>query len=97
MTRRDRPETAICPSPNGLERFTGPVLFILSGDDYTAQEFKDLIAESTRWKAPMSRTGITRHDLKPADHTFSTRDWHRQLEDWTLDFVSAVAAGPAPE
>jgi len=77
---------------NGFERFNGRVLFILSGDDYTAQEFKDLIAGSTRWKALMSRSGIARHDLKPADHTFSTREWHRQLEDWTLDFVSAVAA-----
>jgi exosortase A-associated hydrolase 1 len=82
---------------NGFERFTGPVLFILSGDDYTAQEFKDLISGSTRWKALMGRSGIERRDLKPADHTFSTRAWHRQLEDWTLDFVSAVTAGPAPE
>ncbi len=30
---------------NGFERFKGRVLFILSGDDYTAQEFKDLIAQ----------------------------------------------------
>lgn len=76
---------------NGFERFTGPSLFILSGRDYTAQEFKDLIAGSKRWRKLMARRGVERHDHKQADHTFSTRDWHRQLEVWTLDFVAAVA------
>ena len=76
---------------NGFERFSGLSLFILSGRDYTAQEFKDLIAGSKRWRKLMARRGVKRVDHKQADHTFSTRDWHRQLEDWTLDFVAGVA------
>jgi len=82
---------------NGFERFPGPVLFILSGSDHTAEEFKDLVAASKRWQSLMKRPGIAREDLKAADHTFSTRAWHHQLEDWTLNFVAAVANGSTPE
>jgi uncharacterized protein len=76
---------------NGFERFAGPSLFILSGRDYTAQEFKDLIAQSKRWRTLMARRAVERIDHKQADHTFSTREWHRQLEAWTLDFMSNIA------
>jgi exosortase A-associated hydrolase 1 len=94
-TDRDRP----LPDrmANGFQKFTGPTLFILSGDDHTAQEFKDHIAQSQPWRQLMSRPGIARRDLKLADHTFSRREWHRQLEDWTLDFTAAVAHGKTPD
>lgn len=76
---------------DGFDRFTRPTLFILSGDDHTAQEFKDLVAQSKRWGKLVRRRGVARRDLRQADHTFSTRVWHKQLEDWTLAFVAAVA------
>jgi exosortase A-associated hydrolase 1 len=94
-TRADRHQPLPDRMANGFERYHGPALFILSGRDYTAQEFKDLIGQSKRWQKLMARPGIARRDHKQADHTFSTREWHRQLEDWTLDFTAAVAQGEA--
>ncbi len=57
----------------GAEGFAGPVLWVLSGQDYTAKEFVELAAAEPPWRAVLARGGVTRLDLEKADHTFSDR------------------------
>jgi 6-phosphogluconolactonase/glucosamine-6-phosphate isomerase/deaminase len=70
-----------------LRRFRGKVLLILSGRDLTAQEFKDVVARSRRWRRLLADERVTRHDLPEANHTFARRDWRNQVERWTEAWV----------
>jgi hypothetical protein len=72
---------------HALRRFRGGVLLILSGNDLTAQEFKDVVARSRRWRRLLSGDHVTRYDLPEANHTFSRRDWRNQVERWTEAWV----------
>lgn len=74
----------------GLRDFRGEVLLILSGNDLTAQEFKDFVASSKRWQDLLAREGISRRDLPEANHTFARRDWRDQVERWTEAWVKAL-------
>lgn len=73
----------------GFEHFTGRALFILSGDDLTAAEFKDLIASSEHWKKLMQRDTVSRKDLPEANHTFSTRRWRDQVATWSVEWIQS--------
>lgn len=72
---------------DALSRFRGRVLLILSGNDLTAQEFKDLVAGSSRWRQLLASDRVTRRDLAEANHTFSRREWRNQVERWTETWV----------
>jgi len=67
--------TSESPLPDRMEdalrRFQGRVLLILSGNDLVAQEFKDLVAGSHRWRKLLEGRRITRYDLPEANHTRS--------------------------
>ncbi len=71
----------------GLAKFEGRVLLILSGRDLTAREFEDAAARSEPWRRLLDSGRIRRHHLKPADHTFSRADWRAQVEQWTVEWV----------
>jgi exosortase A-associated hydrolase 1 len=73
----------------GWEKFSGPVLLILSGNnDYVADEFRDLIGASRRWKKLLRRNGTTRRDYPEANHTFSRADWRNQVAQWTQTWIA---------
>ena len=72
---------------HALRRFQGRVLLILSGNDLTAQEFKDVVAASSRWQRLLSGDRITRYDLPEANHTFARREWRNQVARWTEAWV----------
>ncbi|WP_457393169.1 hydrolase 1, exosortase A system-associated [Roseateles sp. P5_E1] len=55
----------------GLRAFNGPVLLILSGDDYTAREFVGFARSSAAWQGLLVRPTLDLHDMPTADHTFS--------------------------
>lgn len=74
----------------GLKNFNGRVLLILSGDDLTADEFRDLVASSTDWKQTIANKKTTQHTLQEANHTFSSNVWRRQVEQWTADWVLTI-------
>jgi exosortase A-associated hydrolase 1 len=57
----------------GAENFAGPALWVLSGRDYTAKEFSELVAAQPRWRVVLRRTGQTFTEFPQADHTFSGR------------------------
>jgi exosortase A-associated hydrolase 1 len=72
---------------DGLSRFKGRTLLIMSGNDLTAQEFSDLVKGSRKWRRLLGSPGVTRLDLPEANHTFSRREWRDQVADWTSRWV----------
>jgi len=74
---------------DGMQRFSGEVLLILSGNDLTAREFTDTAAASPRWRALLADARVTQRTLAEANHTFSTRAWRDCVADWTLEWVTS--------
>lgn len=74
----------------GFRRFNGGTLFILSGDDLTAAEFKDEVGGSRAWREAIERESVTRRDFAEANHTFSTRAWRERVAVWTLDWIESL-------
>ena len=72
----------------GLERFDHPVLLLTSGDDLTAAEFLALVASSPRWQHALDARHTQRQHLAEATHTFSTDRWRKQVEQWTVTWLS---------
>ena len=70
----------------GLRRFKGPVLFILSGADLTAQEFRDA-ARTPGWQSLLQEPRVTRQELAEANHTFARQDWRHRVEEATVSWV----------
>jgi exosortase A-associated hydrolase 1 len=73
----------------GMQRFGGPVLFIFSGADLTAQEFLDMTKASRRWQDLLAAPRVQQQTLPAADHTFSRREWRDQVAAWTGEWVRA--------
>lgn len=71
----------------GLRRFGGRVLLVLSGDDLTAAEFRETVAASPAWQALLAAPRVTQRELAEANHTFSRREWRDRVNDWTLSWV----------
>jgi len=75
---------------DGLRKFRGRALFILSGNDLTAQEFRDVVARSPSWRQLLEGERVSRHDLPEANHTFAQRDWRdevaRLTDSWIRSF-----------
>lgn len=86
---QDMPHQAALPErmEKGLRRFRGKVLLILSGNDLTAQEFRDLVAASPAWRSLLEDRRVTRHEIAGANHTFARRDWRDQVARWTAAWV----------
>jgi uncharacterized protein len=91
LDRAAAPSVDAAPLPDrmaeGLRKFGGRVLLILSGNDLTAQEFKDVVAGSAGWRQLLAGERITRRDLADANHTFARRDWRSQVETWTEAWI----------
>lgn len=71
----------------GWKHFTGPILLILSGNDYTAKEFREYAAGAPSWRGLLEQAGITRVDVPDADHTFSSQQWRDSVENACLDWL----------
>lgn len=76
----------------GLKSFPGATLLILSGDDYTAKEFRDHAGRDPSWQGLLETAGTTCLDLPEADHTFSDSAQARRVEAATLDWLAATTA-----
>ena len=72
---------------DGLARFSGPVLIILSGNDLTAAEFKDTVHTSRVWRGLLEQPRLSQRELAAANHTFSRREWRQQVLEWTLQWI----------
>lgn len=65
------PENWIGQMREGLRRFEGPVLFLMSGRSLVSKEFDDLVGRDRDWQKLCSRSHYQRIDLPEADQTFS--------------------------
>jgi exosortase A-associated hydrolase 1 len=74
---------------DGLAKFRGKVLLIISPRDLTAQEFLGMEKASPSWQRLLGDPRVTRRSLDDADHTFSRREWRDQVSRWTGEWVGA--------
>jgi exosortase A-associated hydrolase 1 len=74
---------------DGLARFEGKVLVILSGNDLVAKEFDDVANASAQWRRLLAAPRVTRYALADATHTFSRRDWRDQIAEWTSRWMQS--------
>jgi exosortase A-associated hydrolase 1 len=71
----------------GLKRFGGDVHVVLSGQDLTAAEFAELMAQDKGWHKACNDRRVAVASLKEANHTFSTRSWRAQVAEWTAQWL----------
>ena len=76
--------------------FDGPILLLLSGDDYTAKEFVDHAKIDPAWSGTFLHARLVRHDLPEAGHTFSDAASRAQTEDMTLAWLDEQAVPRKP-
>jgi exosortase A-associated hydrolase 1 len=72
------------------QKYSGAILLILSGEDYTAKEFLETVGQDARWKGSLQRRQVSRHDLPHADHTFSDTRERLQLEELTANWLDEL-------
>ena len=72
----------------GLRGYSGRSLFVLSGQDLVAQQFRQLVTVDGRWKNALDRDGTDIANFEGADHTFSYRVHREQLEQRVLAWLS---------
>ena len=74
----------------GWEAFTGPSLLILSGDDMTAQEFKQLCRDDRSWQQLATRSLTQTVEIPNANHTFARAAWRAQVENETVRWLETA-------
>ena len=72
------------------QQFSGQILLILSGDDYTAKEFVEYAQGDAAWQAYLRHAGLTRHEVPGVDHTFSSAAARQQAEHLTLQWINTA-------
>lgn len=73
-----------------LRNFSGAVLLIVSGSDYTAKEFLESVASDAYWAGLMEKRGLTRLDFADADHTFSNAQRRAAVEQSMLQWLGTL-------
>ena len=71
-----------------LNRRPIPVLTILSGKDFVANEFDDLVKRDTKWQHLAKSLEVVK--LRGADHTFSDPAHLSRANETTVDWVSSL-------
>lgn len=66
---------------DGLQRFHGQILLVLSGRSLDSKEFLEMVARSGDWQQALARPAVQRVDLPDADQAFSTLDARNDLID----------------
>ena len=74
----------------GLKRFKGPVLFLMSGQSIVSREFDDLVSRDHRWQKVYNRPDYQRIDLPDADQTFSGGDSRERVNAALKEWVEAL-------
>lgn len=75
----------------GLRRFSGPALILMSGHDYIAREFDEVTKSSQAWAGLLSDRRVKRVDIAGADHTFSKAEWKSQAQNSLLDWMKETS------
>lgn len=73
--------------------FDGPILLLLSGDDYTAKEFLEQVGSSPAWAKALLKQKLAQHHEPDADHTFSETRFNVVIANCTLDLLGDLVQG----
>jgi hypothetical protein len=73
-----------------LEKFEHSVLLILSGNDLTATEFKEMVKSDVKWQTLLNDSRVSRYEIVEADHTFSSSEWRMQVENLTINWLKNI-------
>ena len=73
------------------QRFPGPLLLMLSGQDYTAREFTEFARTSPAWRGTLSIGNLQRRTMDQADHTFTAPTDAQQLAQETHAWLAEFA------
>lgn len=71
----------------GLRRFKGEALLLMSGRDYIAREFDEVTKSSQAWAGLLHSPRVQRADIEGADHTFSRALWKQQAHEALLHWL----------
>lgn len=72
----------------GMTRFGGRMHFVLSENDLTAQEFRQMVDNDRQWKRACAARNVEMVQVPEANHTFSTRAWRGQVEALTKNRIA---------
>ncbi len=84
-----RPKNFIAAMRDGMSRFHGHVLLLMSGRSLVSKEFDELLAADPTWRAAMAASkSVSRHDIPEADQTFSSVAARQEALQVTKDWLS---------
>lgn len=75
---------------SGLKKMQIPLLLILSGKDYVAKEFLEVVQLEQEWQMVLQRQNVKTVAIPEADHTFSSAEWRAGVEQATQKWLNAV-------
>jgi len=74
-----------------LHQFEYPILFILSGRDLTANEFRETVKKvNNKHQRLFEKSDVSKVELMDADHTFSSQKLREEVEQLTLNWVKQL-------
>lgn len=76
-----------CRMADGLRRYGGATLLLMSARDLVAREFDDAAGSAPEWQGLLSRPTVTRVDIPETDHTFSSEGWRQAAAEATIRFM----------
>jgi exosortase A-associated hydrolase 1 len=76
----------------GWRGFDRPVLFVLSGHDFTAREFEMWVARDNARKTLLQRPGVEIYRSDVADHTFSDKPSREAVTNRTIEWIRRLPA-----
>ena len=92
---RPQPELATASFQDRMamawKSFNGPILLLLSGDDYTAKEFLEHAGSSMSWTGALQKSALVQHLEHGADHTLSEIKFNFVIEKCTLNLLGQLA------
>ena len=77
---------------DGLSRFKGRIMLVMSGRDMISKEFDDLLQAVPAWQEHLAACAMVRHDLQYADHTFSSSAWRDQVAERGIGWLASLPA-----
>ena len=75
----------------GWTAWRRPVLLILSGDDLTAAEFRQLAGADESWRSLVESPLVTSVNIAPANHTFARAEWRALVEQHSCRWLDELA------
>ena len=73
-----------------MRRFDGEICLILSGNDLTADEFRQLLRDNQGWAKLADGKFGQRTELEQANHTLASARWRGEVERVTREWIEAL-------